>query len=42
MELGQGENRLASVNEFREKTGCMPDADWSDIYECLAGELEFW
>lgn len=41
MELGQGENRLASVNEFREKTGCMPDADWSDIYKRLAGALEF-
>ena len=41
MELGQGEDRLPSVNKLRERTGSLPDTDWHGIYEYLAIALQF-
>jgi hypothetical protein len=41
MELGQGEDRLPSVNQLRGKTGALTDSDWRDIYEYLAPALQF-
>lgn len=31
-ELGRGEERLPSINEFRKQTKCVPDCSWDDLF----------